>query len=112
MDEQMVAGEYTTLGIVNIRSQMKTSPPSNMVGAFTNGLPFRVYQVYDELDGIVWGRISSNTGSGKARYVALRVNNNEKVKLEKAFPEDEEKNPLADAINLLTAAVLSLANKQ
>ena len=110
IDELMVAGEYTALGVVNIRSQMKTSPSSNIVGAFTNGLPFRVYQVYDELDGIVWGRISSNTGSGKARYAALRVNNNDKVKLEKAFPDEEEPS-LVDAINSLTAAVLRLATK-
>ena len=111
MDELMKPGEYTSLGVVNIRSQMKTSPPSNIAGAFTNGLPFRVYQVYDELDGIVWGRISSNTGSGKARYIAMRVNNNEKVKFEVAFPEEKENDPLVNAIALLTEAVLKLAER-
>lgn len=112
MDEKMVPGEYTALGVVNIRSQMKTTPTTNLVGGYSNGLPFTVYQVYAEVDGIVWGRVSSNTGEGKARYAALRVNNNVKVKLEKAF--DVEVTPgngaLAIAIISLTAAVRELAD--
>lgn len=88
MKDSMVPGDYTAIGTVNIRTQMKTTPQSNLVGGYTNGVPFRVYQVYDEVDGILWGRVSSNTGSGKARYVALRVANNVKAVLEQAF-EDE-----------------------
>jgi hypothetical protein len=118
MDEQMVNGDYTAMGVVNIRTQMKTSPFGNQVGGYTNGLPFRVYQVYPEVDGIVWGRVSSNTGEGKARYVALRVNNNVKAKLEKAF-EDESNDPgetvrgdnaLVSAIKELTAAIREVSD--
>lgn len=108
MSEEFVPGEYTALGVVNIRSQMKTTPATNQVGGYTNGLPFTVYQVYDEVDGIVWGRVSSNTGSGKARYVALRVNNNVKAKLEKAF-DAEGSNALIKAINANTDAMTLLA---
>ncbi len=115
MDEPMVPGDYTALGNVTIRSQMKTVPSTNIVGGYTNGLPFTVYQVYPEVDGIVWGRVSSNTGEGKARYAALRVNNNEKAKLEKAF-EPETGDGLVkaissntDALTLLTVAVRDLA---
>lgn len=88
IQEPFVPGDYTAIGVVNIRSQMKTSPLSNIIGAYTNGVPFRVYQVYDELDGILWGRVSSNTGSGSSRYVALRVANHEKAKLELAIDDN------------------------
>jgi hypothetical protein len=121
MDEQMVPGDYTALCVVNIRTQMKTTPVQNVVGAYTNGVPFRVYQVYDEKDGILWARVSSNTGDGRARYAALRVANNVKAKLEKAFsePEENDENDIVRAINAntaaltgLTAAVRDLASKQ
>lgn len=111
MDEQMVPGDYTASGLVNIRSQMKTMPVTNIVGGYTNGLPFTVYQVYPEVGGIVWARVSSNTGDGKARYVALRVNNNVKARLEKAFEAPASDNSLADAIRDLTDAVRELARK-
>lgn len=130
MEEQMVPGDYTALGPINIRLQMKTMPATNQVGGYMNGTSFRVYEVYSEIDGIVWGRVSSNTGEGRARFAALRVNNNVKVKLEKAF-EDETRNPgnvidrgrdpmvlmaealegLDSAITLLTVAVRELARK-
>jgi hypothetical protein len=118
MEEQFVPGDYTALGVINIRLQMKTMPALNQVGGYMNGTSFRVYQVYSEAGGIVWGRVSSNTGEGQARYVALRVNNNVKAKLEKAFEEEPRNDPaekvfkdLTDAINSLTAAVRELAKK-
>jgi len=117
MDEQMVPGDYTALGVVNIRLQMKTMPATNIVGGYSNGLPFTVYQVYPEVNGIVWGRVSSNTGDGKARYVALRVNNNVKARLEKAFelpggdPLVMAMNALAGEMEKLTAAILEAAKK-
>ena len=120
MDEQMVPGDYTAVGVVNIRTQMKTSPATNQVGGYTNGVPFRVYQVYPEVDGILWARVSSNTGEGKARYVALRVNTNVKAKLEKAFEPEAESGTgalvkgitlLTNAITLLTVEVRTLARK-
>ena len=116
MEEQFVPGDYTALGVINIRLQMKTMPASNQVGGYMNGTSFRVYQVYSEVDGIVWGRVSSNTGEGHARYVALRVNNNVKAKLEKAFEEEIRDDPMVNAlegldsaITLLTVAVRELA---
>lgn len=110
MEEQMVPGDYTALGVVNIRLQMKTMPATNIVGGYSNGLPFTVYQVYPEVDGIVWGRVSSNTGAGKARYVALRVNNNAKAKLEKAFDVEAGtgNGALAIALVSLTQAIRDL----
>ena len=118
MEEEMVPDDYTAIGVVNIRSQMKTMPAQNIVGGYTNGVPFRVYEVYPEAEGILWGRVSSNTGEGKARFVALRVNNNVKVHLEKAFEEEPKDDSwtkatkdLINAITALTAAVRELARK-
>lgn len=118
MVEQMVPGDYTALGVINIRLQMKTMPASNQVGGYMNGTSFRVYQVYSEANGIVWGRVSSNIGEGQARYVALRVNNNVKAKLEKAFEEETRNDPMVEAlegldkaITLLTISVRELAQK-
>jgi hypothetical protein len=115
MDEQMVPGDYTATGNLYIRLQMKTSPSSNIVGMYTNGVPFRVYQIYPEKDGIVWGRVSSNTGEGQARFVGLRVNNNVKAQLEKAFEENGDLavviSALTSAVTLLTTAVKDLARK-
>src|SRR3970040_164613 len=111
MEEQMVPGDYTASGVVNIRKQMKTSPATNQIGGYTNGVPFRVYQVYAEMDGILWGRVSSNTGEGQARDVALRVNNNVKAKLERAFEDESTGKDLVNAITLLATAVRDLARK-
>lgn len=93
MEEQMKPGEYTALGVMNIRASMVTNISVNLVGGYRNGQPFTVYQVYPEQNGIVWGRVSSNTGEGQARYVALRVNQNAKAKMERAFDEEPEPSP-------------------
>jgi hypothetical protein len=106
MDEQMVPGDYTATGNLYIRSQMKTSPSTNIIGMYTNGVPFRVYEVYPEKDGILWGRVSSNTGEGQARYVGLRVNNNVKAHFEKAG----EPQGANDGIGVLARAITELAN--
>jgi hypothetical protein len=111
MEEQMVPGDYTAMETLNIRSQMNTKNLNNVVGGYTNGVPFTIYQVYPEKDGIVWGRVSSNTGDGSSRYVGLRVNNHVKARLEKAFEPGSSDGSLLDAITLLTAAVRELARK-
>jgi hypothetical protein len=86
---------------------MNTQSTTNQVGVYGKGVPFTVYQVYPEKDGIVWGRVSSNTGEGTSRYVGLRVVNQIKAHLEKAFEQvlgAEEKTDdgaLLDAIRLL-----------
>lgn len=112
MNEPMVAGDYTALVDLNIRSQMDTQSATNRVGVYGRGVPFTVYEVYPEKNGIVWGRVSSNTGSGTARYVGLRVTNQDKAHLENAFIEPvlESTNDelLVNAINALTQAVNKL----
>jgi hypothetical protein len=110
MEEQMVPGDYTALLDLKIRSQMDTQSMTNQVGVYTRGVPFTVYEVYPEKSGIVWGRVSSNTGSGTSRYVGLRVTNQAKAKLEKAFePESKSSDSgladVADAINNLASAI-------
>jgi hypothetical protein len=112
MDEQMVPGDYTALIDLNIRSQMDTQVATNRVGVYTRGVPFTVYEVYPEKNGIVWGRVSSNTGSGTSRFVGLRVTNQVKAKLEKAF-EQPQGDSLVDAIKELTQAlkVLTINSK-
>jgi hypothetical protein len=87
MDEEFKPGHYTALQNLNIRAAMNTQTDQNLVGRFFNGNPFTVYEVFPETGGIVWGRVSSNTGGGTARYVALRVNNHPKVKMEKALED-------------------------
>jgi hypothetical protein len=106
MDEQMVPGDYTVMETLNIRSQMNSKNLNNIVGGYTNGVPFTVYQVYPEKDGIVWGRVSSNTGDGSSRYVGLRVNNHVKARLEKAFEPDGNGDALVTAVRSLTAAII------
>ena len=110
MEEQMVPGDYTTLVDLKIRSQMDTVPLTNQVGTYMRGLPFVVFQVYPEKNGIVWGRISSNTGYGTSRYVGLRVNNNLKAKLEKPFEPGGNGDPLMVAMRSLTTAVTLLTD--
>ena len=85
--EPLVPGEYTALGNMNIRASMNTLNVFNLVGGYRNGEPFTVYEVYPEKNGIVWGRVSSNTGGGSSRYTALRVNNHPKAKLVEESPD-------------------------
>lgn len=106
MQEQMVPGDYTAMETLNIRSQMNTKTLSNIVGGYTNGVPFVVFQVYPEKDGIVWGRVSSNTGDGTSRYVGLRVNNHVKARLEKAFETETSTDPLVTALNNVANAIV------
>ncbi len=107
MLDEYVPGAYTVLNEqINIRTQMNTLVTSNVVGAFKNGEPFTVFEVYPEDKGIVWGRVSSNTGGGQARFVALRVNNHPKVRLERAFAGTTS--DLVTAVNGLTNAVTTL----
>lgn len=87
MEEEFKPGHYTALVSLNIRAAMNTYT-GMVVGGYRMGEPFTVYQVYPEVGGIVWGRVSSNTGSGAARYVALRVNNHPKAKLEAVFEQE------------------------
>ena len=109
MNEPLVPGAYTALlDILYIRPQMSTTVPS--VGGFKSGEPFTVFEVYPAVNGIVWGRISSNTGGGQSRYVGLRVNNHPKAKLERAFAVDDVYASLASAIHELAAAIKILAN--
>jgi hypothetical protein len=109
VEEQMVPGDYTALVNLNIRTQMDTQSVTNRVGVYSRGLPFTVYEVYPEKNGIVWGRVSSNTGSGTSRYVGLRVTNQVKAKLEKAFETMISEAALVNAIVALTSAVRELA---
>lgn len=81
MEEQCQPGAYTALENVNIRASMNVMFDRNIVGGYRNGEPFTVYEVFPEKGGIVWGRVSSNTGGGSARYVALRVNNHPKAQM-------------------------------
>jgi hypothetical protein len=111
MDEQMVPDDYIALLDLNIRSQMDTQSATNRVGVYTRNVPFTVYEVYPEKNGIVWGRVSSNTGSGTSRYVGLRVTNQDKAKLEKAF-EQPQGDALVNAISDLASAIRFLANSK
>ena len=108
MDEQMVPGDYTALVDLRIRSQMDTQSIANQVGVYTRGVPFTVYEVYPEQNGILWGRVSSNTGAGVARYVGLRVTNQLKAKLEKAFDIKPDNDPIVQALDRVADAIRSL----
>jgi hypothetical protein len=81
MEEEFRPGDYTALGNMNIRAAMTTLVDANLKGRYFNGEPFKVYEVYQEKDGIVWGRVSSNTGGGQLRFVGLRVNNHPKAQM-------------------------------
>lgn len=116
MNEKMVPGDYVALGAMNIRSQMKTNPATNVVGGYSDGNQFHVYEVYAEENGIVWGRVNSNTGTGYGRFVALRVNNVPKAKLEKAEQTADVTTlyavvRMADAIENLAEAIWALSRK-
>ena len=110
MEEQLVPGDYTALVNLNIRLQMDTQSITNHVGVDGRGVPFTVYEVYQEKDGIVWGRVSSNTGSGQSRYVGLRVANQAKAKLEKAFVEKgSAERDLTNALQDIAGALRDVA---
>jgi hypothetical protein len=105
MQEEMVPGDYTALVDLKIRAQMETQSTTNQVGVYGRGVPFTVYQVYPEDKGIVWGRVSSNTGNGTSRYVGLRVINNVKAKLEKAFEVEAGGNEIIKALKGIENAI-------
>lgn len=112
MDEPFVPGEYTALLDLKIRTQMDTQSTTNIVGTYMRGVPFTVFEVYPEdRNGIVWGRVSSNTGNGRQRFVGLRVTNQLKAHLEKAFESKPIVDPLINAVTLLTNAVTMLATE-
>jgi len=109
MEEQFRPGDYTALLDLNIRSQMDTESVTNVVGAYKRGVPFTVYEVYPEKNGIVWGRVSSNTGSGTSRFVGLRVTNQLKAKLEKAFEAPaENQDGLIEVLTRIAVAIEGL----
>lgn len=101
MEEPFVPGDYTALLDLNIRTQMDTKSTTNIVGTYFRGVPFTVYEVYPEdRNGIVWGRVSSNTGTGRQRFVGLRVTNQIKAHLEQASEQAESMNILLKALIL------------
>ena len=108
MEEQLVPGDYTSLVDLRIRSQMDTKSTTNQVGTYFRGVPFTVYEVYDEKDGIVWGRVNSNTGSGSSRFVGLRVANQMKAHLEEAFEDLDDDVSTASALLEIAAAIREL----
>jgi hypothetical protein len=111
--EPLIPGNYTALVDLNIRSQMETESTTNLVGLFKRSSSFVVFEVYPEFKGIIWGRVSSNIGSGKSMYVGLRVLNNDKAHLESPFAhgikpiEDSELNR---ALRELTLRIQDLTN--
>ncbi len=106
IEEPLVSGAYTVIeNSLLIRPSMNTI--NAPVGQFKNGEPFMVLEVHPEKEGIVWGRVSSNTGGGSARYVGMRVNNHPKVRLELRF-EDPNRNELGDAVASLVSAIREL----
>ena len=110
MQEEMVPGDYTALLDLKIRLQMDTQSATNQVGVYTRGVNFTVYEVYPEKNGILWGRVSSNTGTGSSRFVGLRVANQAKAKLEKAFESESGDSSLVSAIKELTAAIREVSD--
>jgi len=99
MNEQFTPGEYTVTNVdgLIIRKSMSTTVPTNRYGKYSNGENFKVYQVYPEKGGILWGRVSSSTEEGSALYCGLRVNNHPLVKFEKPF--DQEQLPTTSLLN-------------
>ncbi len=106
IEEPLVAGAYMALlDNFQIRPKMDTTVPS--VGQFKNGETFTVFQVFPEVNGIVWGRISSNTNGLPSRFVGLRVNNHPKAQLVERFA-DEDQNNLIAALRDLAAEIHEL----
>lgn len=108
IEEPLVEGAYVALlDNLQIRPKMDTTVPS--VGLFKNGETFAVFQVFPEVNGIVWGRISSNTNGLPSRFVGLRVNNHPKAQLLKRFA-DEDQRDLVSALRELTADIRKLTD--
>ena len=103
--EPFVPGDYTVLEDINIRASMNTKINVNLKGGYKASDTIKVYEVFAEKDGILWGRVSTNTGEGVARYIGMRVNNHPKVKLTRAFPPSGSSNPADGA---LMAAIIGL----
>lgn len=91
LEEKFVPGRYTVTnhdGIL-LRASMSTLQMTNIKGKYSLGNNFTVYQVYPEVGGILWGRVTSSVETGTALYVALRVENKPKVKMEQALEDDD-----------------------
>ena len=110
IQEPFVPGDYScSVSTLIIRSQRDTT--AKQLGTYFKDQHFVVFQVYPEENGIVWGRVSSATSSGYGRYIGMRVNNNIKVSLERAW---EDQTPQDDAVSTLAriaVAVEKIANK-
>jgi hypothetical protein len=113
MSDEMKPGDYIALGDLLIRAAMDTTNSQNIVGKFYNGNQFKVFEIMPEKLGILWARINETTGQGQARFVALRVANNPKAQMQKAFePESAFSNSLLiAAINRLAVALEKLAER-
>ncbi len=106
--EPLVEGEYTSLvNPLKIHNNMNTA--SVNVGGYSLGVPFVVYEVFPEKDGIVWGRVSSNSGYGVQQFVGLRVRSNLKAKLSRAFkPIPTPSDDIASAIRAVASNIADL----
>lgn len=113
-EELMKPGDYIALGDLLIRAAMDTTNSQNIVGKFHSGNQFKVFEILPEKNGILWGRISETTGQGQARFVGLRVNNNPKAQMQKAFDSESSfsNNALVTALNRLSAALEKLAARE
>lgn len=102
-----VEGVYTAdINDLQIRTKREATAPS--LGAFKKDDMFPVFEVYPEdLQGIVWARISSNTNGAPSKFIGLRVFKNIKAHLVKKFAnENDSANDLVKAINANTDALL------
>lgn len=75
---------------LNVRSQMSTTNPKNVLRRMSFGEGFKVYEVYNVkgMSGLqVWGRVSDNPGGISQEYVCLSIGNKVYAKTEdsKAF---------------------------
>jgi hypothetical protein len=114
MADEMKAGDYIALGDLLIRGAMDTTNSQNILGKFFSGNQFKVFEIMPEKLGILWARISETTGQGQARFVALRVANNPKAQMQKAFESEPtfSNSLLVNAINRLSAALEKLAARE
>lgn len=62
----------------NVRSQMNTMNPNNLLRQMSANEGFEVYEIYN-MHGIsglqVWGRVSKNPGGISQEYVCLQIGN-------------------------------------